>query len=180
MLPSTKREFDRMLRSDWELLCDPQLEQRLTAKDVIILKLYFALMGKEYYHNTTRTFVSLCKKYFGICRSNIGIISISLPLMIGRAMNPENAFSFVSENVEKVRGLLQTLKSEAAQLADTQNSPLFDLLAVIVNEGLQFAQLVPNPRTAHLEEMARNIRKYERVKKVIERLYGMARDCCGL
>ena len=71
MLPGTKKEYESLLRIDWEVLGDSQLEQKLTAKDVIILKLYFAFMGKEYYNSVGKVFIGLCKKFFGVNKANL-------------------------------------------------------------------------------------------------------------
>ena len=95
---------------------------------------------------------------------------------IARALNPEIVFNFTGENVEKIRCLLHGLKTEAALLADAKTSHLFDLFAVIINEALQHAQIVPNTRMKRLEDMAKSIKEHEKTKKVMQRLFNLSHN----
>ena len=91
-------------------------------------------------------------------------------------MDPELVFNFRADNVEKIRSLLHTLKPDTSTLGpsgESRNNHLFDIMAVSVNEGLQFAQIIPNAKTAHLENIAKNLKYYEKLKRRFENLYNL-------
>ena len=164
------------MKIDWETLNDSSLEQKLSQKDTLILKLYFALMGKDYYTtNSTKLFLGLCKKFFGANRPNL-CTTCTHHTIIARVMNPETAFHFTGENIEKLRVLLHSIKAEASSLAGAKTTHLFDLFAIIVNEGLQYAQVIPSVRMTQLDELARSVKKHERTKKLMQKLFNIAHN----
>jgi len=85
------------------------------------------------------------------------------------AMNPETTFSFSIENIEKVRVLLHSVKSE---INSTRSIHLFDVLTAIVNEGLRFAQTVHNSRGNRMEKSM--IKRYEKIKSFLQRILAIS------
>ena len=66
-----KKEYNGLMRMDWEILTDINIEHNLSPKDILILKLYFSLMGKEYCINSNKIFVGFIKKYFSFNKANL-------------------------------------------------------------------------------------------------------------
>ncbi len=57
------------------MLLSPRLDQILSAKDLTILKLYFALMGKEVKSATKKAgFIQMCKQFFATHKAELRII----------------------------------------------------------------------------------------------------------
>lgn len=77
-------------------------------------------------------------------------------------MNPETAFDFGIENVEKLRTLLFSVKAEAAVLTESKSARLFEVLAMVVNEGLHFAQIIQDSREFRAEEAYRVLERKAR------------------
>jgi len=173
---SSRKDYANLMKIDWEILLDPNLELRLSSKDLLILKLYFALMGKDYYINSTKVFVGLCKKFFIVNKLNLCISLLVFYRKKARAMNPELTFNFSVENIEKIKSLLHVIKSEVALLSDAKTIHLFDLFAVMVNEALQFANLVPNSRSGKEDQIMKSLKKYEKIKKRMQRLFSIVHN----
>eukprot|EP00826_Nyctotherus_ovalis_P064893 TRINITY_DN9529_c0_g1_i17.p2 TRINITY_DN9529_c0_g1~~TRINITY_DN9529_c0_g1_i17.p2 ORF type:complete len:151 (+),score=43.57 TRINITY_DN9529_c0_g1_i17:349-801(+) len=146
------------MKIDWEILTNADMEQSLSSRSIAILKLYFALMGKEYHMYSKKVFIGLAKKFFTVHRSSLA-----------HAMNPESTFSFTCENIERVRVLLRNIKSE---IGAARSIHLFDVLTAIVNEGLRFAQTVHNSRANRVEKSV--IRRYEKIKNFLQRILVIA------
>jgi len=60
------------MKIDWEILTNTDMEQSLSSRSIAILKLYFALMGKEYHMYSKKVFIGLAKKFFSINKSSLG------------------------------------------------------------------------------------------------------------
>lgn len=48
LLPNTKTAYQLLRTSDWEILYTPQMNEHLSAKDLLILKIYLCFIGQNY------------------------------------------------------------------------------------------------------------------------------------
>ena len=158
----TKKTYESLLKSNWEILSNTKIE--FSPKNLFILKLYFALMGKKYHVYFNKAFIPLIRHFFELHKDDLCISSNN---SLARAMNPETAFDFGAENVEKLRTLLLSVKAEAAVLTESKSEYLFEVLAMVVNEGLHFAQVMQDKKEYHTEEAVQVLeKKMRRIKKL--------------
>ena len=147
------------------------LEQRLSPKDLTILKLYFAFLGKDYYNNANPAFIALCKKFF---ISHKWHLCIHVVLNIAHAMDPEVSFLFSVECIEHIKVLLITLKADMPSLQHSSNPHLFDTLASVLNEAMEHAHIIPAAHPKQLEEISSKIRLHECLKISLQKLFKLS------
>jgi hypothetical protein len=81
-------------------------------------------------------------------------------------MNAEDAFVFTDENIKRVKDLLVNLKSETLDLTNTSELKIFDILASIIIEGLQYSKIIPYPVDSQLEDITKQMTHYSNSKKI--------------
>ncbi len=89
-------------------------------------------------------------------------------------MDPVSSFVFSASNLERIKAVLLTIKSDLLPLRSSSNTRLFDVLASILNEAMEQARLVPSSKTTQLEDIVRNVTLYERLKKSMQNLLTIA------
>ena len=75
MSKKTREQYERVAAEDWDALHAACIGERLPLKDVMILKLYFAFMGK---YSGKGSFTALCKQFFAVHRVSAGMTRPSL------------------------------------------------------------------------------------------------------
>jgi len=88
-------------------------------------------------------------------------------------LDPNIAFDFSPENLDNVRRLLDYLKAEQNETVSSSNLKVFDVMASIIIQAMQFAKLVPNNMDGQLNEIKiiekqinSEIQKLQRLMKI--------------
>ena len=79
-------------------------------------------------------------------------------------MHPEECFVFTDDNLMRVKDLLYSFRGETFDLSQTSKRQVFDILASVLIEALQFAQIIPNSTTTHLHQLKKEINYYSIVQ----------------
>ena len=155
---TTKHDYDCLKEEDWNVLLDQRLEMIVSPKDVTILKLYFAFMGKDKWALKNEDFVRQCKEFFKEHQINLK-----------SAMKAETYFIFKEETIKKVVELLLILKSQVADINGASGFAVFDVLAAVVIDALKFSQLVPGAQENELDKIIKEINKYKKIKATLQK-----------
>ena len=85
-------------------------------------------------------------------------------------MDPEISFNFSKENLSKIKELLYKIKPEAEVLTEPKSTHLFEVLAMVINEGLHFAQIVQDSqgKAKYLKELEKRANLIQRIVAIIQ------------
>jgi len=130
----SRKYFNKIRMEDWEKTRKMICEERISERDLIILKLFFGLMGMQWVYFDD--FIDKCKSFLQVdINSNFRIIRVVI-------MDPVEMFNFERENVERLGKLMFIINPTLLNLPPKKIITFFDILAVVVTEGLLFARLI--------------------------------------
>lgn len=159
----TKRKYQRL---NWEVLFDPFMEKWLSEYDILILRTYFAFLGKKVTGSTNEEFIELSKRFFQLHRDNIALM-----------LNPEKGFKFS----KKTNLLCLELMDNLVQKNQIQPSKhdILNVFASAIQEAFDYIRLSPSlnmesPRifeqiTLYIQEIKNMENLLCRMKKVNEK-----------
>eukprot|EP00826_Nyctotherus_ovalis_P035967 TRINITY_DN313_c0_g1_i7.p1 TRINITY_DN313_c0_g1~~TRINITY_DN313_c0_g1_i7.p1 ORF type:complete len:434 (-),score=114.14 TRINITY_DN313_c0_g1_i7:165-1466(-) len=160
---AARNDYDSLKPEDWSVLLEPKLESIVSPKDVTILKLYFAFMGKDDWVLKNEDFVRQCKEFFNVNKADLKY-----------TMEPEISFVFKEETIKKVVELLLILKSQVADINGASGFAVFDILAAVVIDALKFSQLVPGAQESEVDRITKEIAKYKKIKSALGKYVNLA------
>ena len=112
----------------------------LKPKDIVVLKLYFAFMGRRFSDKHNNLFM---RQTYRFLFENKGHLL--------KALDPDTEFRFSEEVLDSVKELIAVFKEEGFRNSDVSELPLFDRFTSVLIEAMQYANLIPNPNVGELE-----------------------------
>lgn len=154
-----KNECKTLTAKEWEILNE---SNKIDENDTVILKLYLSLLGVP---------IKDKKKEF-LLQVNEFIKKLKIQSdTIAEVINPEESFDFSETNVDRIKKLVHNLKGETRVLAtNSSGGKLFDLLAGVVMEALQYIKIIPSESQTKLENIDKEMKRYVRICKCLEKL----------
>ena len=75
----TRQQYDALKTDSWNTLLDPGLGEKLTPRDLFVLRLYFGFMGKDYASAKADVFLERCQRTFAAHRHKLrnGYLTLS-------------------------------------------------------------------------------------------------------
>ena len=149
------RDF-KQLSGQWNKLTRALSENELGPKDLVILRLYFSFLGKNYSEKNA-SFVKQVLKFLAENRNSLDF-----------TMNAETHFVFLDPIKEKVKLLLISSSSEEFTQKKTSELRIFDVLTNILIEAMQFSNLIPYNVENEIEELQDGLLQCSSSKKQLE------------
>ena len=145
---------------DWNVLKSENINS-IDHMDIIILKLYLGMLGLPI-KDTEDEFMFQLKEYLRKYDNDKLIL----------AMNPRN-FNFTDVNIKRIKEFIKKINQTMKLSNNISTDRIFDLLAVICLEALQYVQSVPVIVEVELESIDTEIKRYSRIRKGLSKFFTM-------